>query len=102
MPRSITELSARKPRGNAKYQWDEWMQEGNTLAFTHGTKDEVASGDADFSCKPSSFEVQVRGEAAKRGLSASLRTPDDATVEARFTVADTDDDDGPDADTLDA
>lgn len=75
MPRQITEMPDPKPRGNRKYDWPEWAIEGNRLAFVEGE---------DFDCLPSSFEVQVRSEASKRGLSATVLedepTEDGSTV----------------------
>lgn len=77
MPRQITEMPKPKPRGNSKYAWDEWTVEGNRLAFVEGE---------DFTCKPSSFEVQVRSEAAKRDLSATV-LEDEPTEDGNTVLA---------------
>jgi hypothetical protein len=79
MPRDIETLSAHKGRP-ATYAWDDWM-DGNPRAFVRGTKDEVKEGIADFSAKTLSFENQVRKVAGLRGLSVTIRRPDETTVE---------------------
>lgn len=63
-----------------RYPWDRWFVRGE---FT-------ARRGKDFKCKPHSMAIQIRTEAAKRGLKVSVYI-EDKSVKAKVRKDDADD-----------
>lgn len=48
-----------------RYPWDKWL-DGNVWELTHGSREAVAEGDADFSVTTKSFESAVKQAVSAR------------------------------------
>jgi hypothetical protein len=72
MPVKMDELPKVERGRTSKYDFDA-LYDGGVYALTQGSKEEVAEGKADFSCKPASFRQTVYTDARNKGLALVTR-----------------------------